>query len=182
MLNTMSKTNSKDAPFTGQRTVTLKNIESQCDTSQDDITRLSQHDTSQSDRDVRKRRDAVKILVLFSGERRTESVEECLKKIGDLLNLEVQVVAYDNIYGAEFDLCDDLVWNKVLADIRKNEYDALFSSPPCSTFGCRRDDGGPPPLRGHEGGDCYGYKNLEPRDQEKVKVGTLCAVRAAAVA
>ena len=86
------------------------------------------------------------------------------------------------MYGADFDLCDDLVWNRLLSEMHEDEYDALFSSPPCSTFGCRRDDGGPPPLRGHEGSDRYGYKNLEPEDQERIRVGTLCAVRAAVAA
>ena len=55
-------------------------------------------------------------------------------------------------------------------------------SPPCSTFGCRRNDGGPPPLRGISKFEIYGFSNLHPDDAEKVKLGTLLALRSAEVA
>jgi len=55
-------------------------------------------------------------------------------------------------------------------------------SPPCSTFGCRRADGGPAPLRGATVETIYGLKGLTVDEQTRVKLGTLLANRSAEAA
>ena len=92
------------------------------------------------------------------------------------------VDAFDSMYGDEFDLCDEVIMKGLLNKLAAKYYHAFMAMPPCSTFGCRRDDGGPPPLRTAEGPELYGKKGLKPEDAEKVKVGNLCAINAAAAA
>ncbi len=56
-------------------------------------------------------------------------------------------------------------------------------SMPCSTFSSgRTGDGGPVPLRGTSGADMYGLPGLSLKDKEKVRVGTILALRGAALA
>ena len=77
-------------------------------------------------------------------------------------------------------LSSDAVWNDIIAQIKAGKFDALLAGPPCNSFtNARKDDGmGPMPLRGPTGDDRYGLKNLDPKDAEKVKTGTLLALRA----
>jgi hypothetical protein len=76
------------------------------------------------------------------------------------------------------DLLDSNTFEDVLSDISHDEYQAGLASPPCSSFSAARSsfDGGPPPLRSE---DCpYGLPDLSQADRDKVKVGTLLALRA----
>ncbi len=61
-----------------------------------------------------------------------------------------------------------------------DNYDAFLLSPPCSTFTPARSSGGrgPKPLRGTKGRDRYGLRGLSVEDKNKVKEGTLLALRA----
>ena len=77
------------------------------------------------------------------------------------------------------DLADDVAW-KDLAVRLATDFDGSLWSPPCSTFSAARTrPGGPPLLCGHCGKDLYGLPSLRPSDKEKVRVGTLLALRAA---
>ena len=55
----------------------------------------------------------------------------------------------------------------------------MLSGPPCNTFSNARKSGeeGPQPLRGAIGSDRYGLRELDHKDKEKVRVGTLLAGR-----
>ena len=79
----------------------------------------------------------------------------------------------------EFDLSDDLIFKNLLS--RLPGFHAILLSPPCSSFGCRRLDGGPRPLRGVSPTEIYGLRNLDPQSSEKVRLGTLLAIRSAEI-
>ena len=67
--------------------------------------------------------------------------------------------------------------------VEAGEFVAAFLSPPCSTFSAARARrGGPGPLRGELAPDIYGLKGLAPSAKEKVRIGTLLALRACSVA
>ena len=76
------------------------------------------------------------------------------------------------------DLVDLQTWLDLEATLP--EFDGYLLSPPCSTFTpARRDgDGGPRPLRTHQGPERYGRKDLKSHEKEKVKIGTLLPKRA----
>ena len=76
------------------------------------------------------------------------------------------------------DLVDLQTWLDLEATLP--EFDGYLLSPPCSTFTpARRDgDGGPRPLRTHQGPERYGRKDLKSHEKEKVKIGTLLSKRA----
>ena len=79
-------------------------------------------------------------------------------------------------------LADSLIWDQHLAQLGPGgTYDGSLYSPPCGTFSRARKegDGGPPPLRGTHGPELLGLDNLDPKDKEKVRTGTLLAVRTA---
>ena len=125
---------------------------------------------------------ALSILILFSGAEREASMKNWVKWYASKLGLAVQVENYDNLNGPEQDLCDEVVWTPLLQKVKEARFHAIMMMPPCSTFGCRRHDGGPPPLRAAEGQGLYGLAGLKPEDAEKVRVGNLCAINAAAAA
>lgn len=86
---------------------------------------------------------------------------------------------YDIVNGPEEDLSNDAVWMQLRAQIMDGAFDALMSGPPCNTYtNARKPDGlGPMPLRGPAGDDRYGLPSLAPAEKEKVKLGTLLALR-----
>ena len=115
-----------------------------------------------------------RILHLFSGpSNRVDGFANAVRALGG------QCVEYDLVNGAEQDLANDHIWQGIMSDIKNGVYDALLAGPPCNTFtNARRwDDAGPKPLRGPSGDERYGYSFLGPSDKEKVKLGTLLAVR-----
>ena len=94
------------------------------------------------------------------------------------MSLNVQVFMADLENG--IDLLDDIAWEARQKKI-EDEFDASLWSPPCSTFSAVRElPGGPPPLRGAAGPDLYGFAHLVGPEKEQVRIGTLCACRAAA--
>ena len=81
------------------------------------------------------------------------------------------------------DLLDEAVADMYIAEVRSKKFDAALMSMPCSTFSSgRTDDGGPPPLRGTSPREIYGLPGLSLKDKEKVRIGTILALRGAALA
>ena len=125
---------------------------------------------------------AISILYLFSGERAAKppgtSVAFWAGEIGKLIGVDIHVHEFDVLNGDDEDLADNTRWQQLCASILRKAYDALLSSPPCSTFGCRRRDRwGANPLRAGSGPELYGLKTLTAADKEKVQLGTLLATR-----
>lgn len=117
------------------------------------------------------------MLYLFSGPRRDADGFGTFCKANGIICDYVDIE-----YDESMDLADQQVWDELEA--RLQQYDGYLMSPPCSTFTAARkaDDGGPPPLRGTTGRERYGLSNLGADDIQKVKLGTLMALRAHAVA
>ena len=90
-------------------------------------------------------------------------------------------VEYDIVNGQQEDLTSGYIWDQLYKDIEAGRYDAMLAGPPCNTFtNARKNDGrGSRPLRGPTGPDRYGYQNLKPAEKDKVRTGTLLAVRTA---
>ena len=118
-------------------------------------------------------------LDLFSGpDDEDHNLRMHLEKLG------VTVVMVDTLIDkANGDLCDDMVWEPILADIRRGKYHGCIMSPPCSTFSksLRVDEGevrGRLAYRSEKPPGIYGLKDLDPQYKEKVRQHTLCALRA----
>jgi hypothetical protein len=99
-----------------------------------------------------------------------------------------QCADFDRCNGSEQDVVDDQQWSEYISDLQtktqagKNQ--GLLSGAPCDTFtGARQSRPGelpgPRPLRGPNGRDLYGLPGLTPAEQERVRFGTVCAVRGA---
>lgn len=118
-----------------------------------------------------------KVLYLFSGPRRQEDGFE-----RQCQNLGIECTCIDIEYDASHNLLDQAVWERIEKDLP--DYDGFLITPPCSTFTAARSAGGkgPKPLRGIQGKDRYGLKTLKPHQKEKVKEGTLLALRGHGVA
>jgi hypothetical protein len=84
------------------------------------------------------------------------------------------------------DLCDDMFFSTVSRDAESGVYDlGSLMSPPCSTFSMALELGGhgcPKPLRGAVAPEIYGMKDLVGDDKERVRIGTLCALRCVQIA
>lgn len=124
----------------------------------------------------------LKFLLLFSGPAdRTDSIANILRGFG------AEVDEFDVINEPELqNLASMEVWEKVLRDCRKGRYDGAGFMPPCSTLSAARTSGegesSPRALRGPEGPDLYGFRDLRSEDKEKARMGTLLASRAAEAA
>ena len=118
-----------------------------------------------------------KVLYLFSGPRRQEDGFE-----RQCQNLGIECTCIDIEYDASHNLLDQAAWERIEKDLP--DYDGFLITPPCSTFTAARSAGGkgPKPLRGIQGKDRYGLKTLKPHQKEKVKEGTLLALRGHGVA
>ena len=82
-------------------------------------------------------------------------------------------------------MCDDVVFDTLIHRINKGDYDkGSLMSPPRGSFSRVRSRGGrhdPVPLRGPAPPELYGFKGLIGSDKEKVRIGTLCALRCVSV-
>lgn len=119
-----------------------------------------------------------KLLYLFSGPYRTDSVSRYLHDLGwDCREVDIEAVSQD-------DLLDDDVWNGTLREIDLDWYDAMLASPPCGTFSSARtdSDGGPIQLRGPEMPELLGLKGLDQVSKLQVQTGNVLADRAAEAA
>eukprot|EP00435_Cladocopium_sp_Y103_P030056 s3225_g7.t1 len=120
------------------------------------------------------RKDIRCILHLFSGPaHRDDGFAAAVAALG------YHCVEYDVVNGEDQDLTNDAIWQRVLADIKAGKYDGMLAGPPCNSFtNARKHDGeGPGPLRGAHGDERYGLQGLSEEDKQKVRVGTLLALR-----
>ena len=122
----------------------------------------------------------MQFLYLFSGPDVPESVGHAVEELGGAMD------CYDITIDKGHDLCDDALWSKILAQLRQGKYQGGIASPPCSSFSaCRRQDPGEPPgpaaLRSDSPPGIYGLKDAPPEKKEYIRVGTLCAFRAASM-
>jgi len=134
------------------------------------VSQVNERSTANANRDICKE---FKILYLFSGPpRKTDGFEKFCRDLG------MRCTCIDIEYNLEHDLLDQDFWERLELDL--DNYDAFLLSPPCSTFTPARSSGGrgPKPLRGTRGRDRYGLKGLTVEDKNKVKEGTLLALRA----
>ena len=124
----------------------------------------------------RRQADAgIGVLILFAGLRRPNSIKNWLIRLSAQYNVAVNVEDFDILNGPEHDLVNDLVARKVLHMIDEQTFQAIFMSPPCSTFTCLRSRS----LRGVTGKDRYGWKHLTKDELEAVKCETACSSFAA---
>ena len=117
-----------------------------------------------------------KLMSLFGGPARTDG--SGFDDIAGLFNLDCKVLDLER--DGSHDLCEQHVWDNVLTDIESAC--GVMMAPPCGTF-CLAlgKQGGPPPLRSP--GRCIkGLPHLTPEQQHKVRIGNLCAERAAQAA
>ena len=123
---------------------------------------------------LRKLGTGKKLLFLYSGPPREFDAEMLGRHLGAIVHL------VDVLQHSSHDLADHHVWEDIIVAIQSGFYDGIFMSPPCSTFSAARGyPGGPPPLRGPEPPDIYGLPNLDVASKDKVRQGTLHALRAA---
>ena len=130
-------------------------------------------------------RQTLRILYLFSGKRKEESLAAEATAFGELIGVNVIVDEYDTENGEEGDLADDERWMVIESRLLSDYYDAMVESPPCSTFTDARTGGSglePQPLRTADGPGRYGRSDLIGQDKEEARLGTLLALRAAAAA
>ena len=121
----------------------------------------------------------ITILLLFPDRLPEFSVASRLGALAERLSLKIAIDTFDTAANPDQDLCDESVWSRVVKGIAGGRFQAALLSPPSSTFGqshCRRD---PRPLRDCSACGLYGITGLSARDKERVRVATLCAVRAA---
>ena len=111
------------------------------------------------------------VLILFAGLRRPNSIKNWLIRLSAHYKVAVNIEDFDILNGPEHDLVDDLVARKVLHMIDEQAFQAIFMSPPCSTFTCLRSRS----LRGVTGKDRYGWQHLTKDELEAVKCETACS-------
>ena len=116
-----------------------------------------------------------RVLLLFSG---PSTVPHNLQHL--IRDAGMAVESFDILHGSAGDLSDDTVWDPLFQSILKGRFDGMLASPPCSTF-CRLRGApnGPPALRGVAGPDRYGFRTLDPKHQEHVRLHNLLAIRTA---
>ena len=120
----------------------------------------------------RRQTDAgIGVLILFAGLRRPNSIKDWLIRLSAHYKVAFKIEDFDILNGPEHDLVDDLVARKVLHMIDEQAFQAIFMSPPCSTFTCLRSR----PLRGITGKDRYGWQHLTKDELEAVKCETACS-------
>ena len=114
---------------------------------------------------------------------------------GDLFDTRVLISDSSHRYQGEavdielvdeplMDVLDEAIFDSHIADVKARKYDAALMALPCSTFARSRGvcDGGPKPLRGCGASDIYGLSDLSFPDKDKVRTGTILALRGEALA
>ena len=122
----------------------------------------------------------LRFLYLFSGPDVATSVGHAVEVLGGAME------CYDIAIDKGHDLCDDSLWSKILAELRQGNYHGGIASPPCGSFSaCRRQDPGEAPgpaaLRSDSPPGIYGLKDAPQEKKEYLRIGTLCAFRAASM-
>ena len=116
-----------------------------------------------------------RVLILFAGPASNpDNLQHLMREAG------LDVDPFDLDQGRAGDLSDDAIWDPIYQNLLKGHFDALFASPPCSSFSrLRGSPNGPPAVRGVTGPDRYGFRTLDPKQSEYVRLHNLLAVRTA---
>ena len=106
--------------------------------------------------------------------------------LGKKLGARVVVDEHDIENGEQYGLACDTRWLDRMGRILRRHCDAALLPPPCSTCSAAwhieaegHARGGPGHLRDAEGPGCCGRSDLKSEEKEKVRYGTLMAIRAA---
>eukprot|EP00435_Cladocopium_sp_Y103_P048483 s2113_g14.t1 len=113
----------------------------------------------------------IRTLYLYSGPcRPDDGLAKFVQELGS------ECVCVDKEFNNDHDLLNQNFWEECEEDF--DNYDSFLASPPCSTFTpARRGKGGPQPLRGVQGADRYGLKNLNQEEKKQVTEGNVLALR-----
>ena len=107
-------------------------------------------------------------LLLLGGQEGAGSLAHCAAEFG------WRTVRYDVELDPEgHDLACDVIWSKVMADLRARKYGAAIFSPPWSTFSSERASARNDwvrPLRMAAGPELYGRKDLKGADKERCRL------------
>ena len=114
----------------------------------------------------------IHILYLCSGLPRDGDVTHCCLQ----LNMRSTMVDWE-LDHVNHDLLNQMVFDSILADVRRHSYHAVLMSPPCSTFSSARSGPGPKALRGEFAPDIYGLKSNSVDQRKLVSEGTILALR-----
>ena len=118
-----------------------------------------------------------RVLHLFAGPERGEGsfTEACAAVGWEVREIDVEQG------GGGHDLCDDAVFEVLLAQVRRGEFGAVVAGIPCSTFSVARLRPGPArPLRGRRG-QTLGLPGLTSSETWRVHEANVLAARAAAL-
>eukprot|EP00435_Cladocopium_sp_Y103_P070051 s861_g34.t1 len=113
----------------------------------------------------------LRVLYLFAGAERKTSVVHHLRLLVKDAGWDLEAVEIDLKRGASFDLTQEQLQSKVLADIAAGKFHCVICTPPCSTWSrvrmanCR----GPPPLRSRD--HPWGYPWVKRRHEHEVQLG-----------
>ena len=126
------------------------------------------------DNDWSPKRTKPRLLYLYSGPSRPDSVKHFAEGLGWEVT-EVDIEATPSM-----DLLDADVWDGLLTKVEAGYYDAALASPPCGTFSvARSEQQGPRPLRRATGPELFGRRDLTVEEADDVKVGNILADRTA---
>ena len=117
------------------------------------------------------------VLHLFAGPQRGEDsfTAACARRGWQVVEVDVEQG------GAEHDLCDDAVFARLLARVRRREFGAVVAGIPCATFSVARlRPGFARPLRGRRG-QARGLPGLSQREGWRVQEANELAVRTAVI-
>ena len=127
-----------------------------------------------------RRHDGGKILFVFGGPfGRPDGVEH----FASIRNTTAVIIDLCN--GTEYDLLEDAVFERLMADIRANMFCGAVLAPPCETFSPARkrldhETAGPRALRSKS--ELYGLRDVDQHEKEQCRKGTVLAVRSALIA
>ena len=107
-------------------------------------------------------KEPVWVIEVFAG---------CCRLSKSFVQLGFHVLAVDIDFGESNDLLQEKVQDRLLAFINTHNVVFVWLGTPCTSWSrARKNDGGPQPLR-NDDSFLFGFKDLNPADAEKVRVG-----------
>ena len=80
----------------------------------------------------------IRVLHLFSGPAdRPDGLSAYLRSVG----IDTKDCDIINEHLEEQDLVDDAVWQRIMVEVRRGDYDFIFLGPPCRTYSLSRQNG-----------------------------------------
>ena len=121
--------------------------------------------------------DRIVVHLLFGFSRRGDGISAYTATLGG------EGLDVDLVNGDEYDVVDSTRWEQFVNKVRSlhgaGRLAGGVTGPPCDTLSAARGfAGGPQPLRTESGPGRYGRRDLDQPEAERVKIGTLHAMRA----